>query len=466
METDENSSGALRPGEHGWGSHRLQSPGSVRRPLVESECTGNCNRSNCGFLLDVNADANMVCVPVDDDMEGENVQLRRGVRERKRTSKGEAQIAKKTRVAVAAEQDKEGSAAVGKSDRKRASKEEAQNEVAKKKTASKGRVVGGKEVWILRVALGNDAVWVRYASMQEAAEAVKEASYSTADITSIRTIVGKKLNEIPANSKRARCYLGFLWTDDESVSRKDETRDARTAIAEFGEGCWILHEFNGAKWQYFENTSAAAEEVKKVSGYEGQAVRLRKNVTTRLKEREDGETAISYHGYIWTIDSNVGSGSEADALEKYGSKDRARSESPKRLQGVQQPAWTRRSGENAWTRHDDIASALKECGCESKDVANERRNLQQKSIVPLRGYDVTVNPSIAASKENTPLTTVEKQMSAIARSSAARFTLHSSQLDNFLPELRGDAAWTSERWGAYQELVAETKKDIDALGLC
>ena len=259
METDENSSGALRPGEHGWGSHRLQSPGSVRRPLVESECTGNCNRSNCGFLLDVNADANMVCVPVDDDMEGENVQLRRGVRERKRTSKGEAQIAKKTRVAVAAEQDKEGSAAVGKSDRKRASKEEAQNEVAKKKTASKGRVVGGKEVWILRVALGIDAVWVRYASMQEAAEAVKEASYSTADITSIRTIVGKKLNEIPANSKRARCYLGFLWTDDESVSRKDETRDARTAIAEFGEGCWILHEFNGAKWQYFENTSAAAE---------------------------------------------------------------------------------------------------------------------------------------------------------------------------------------------------------------
>ena len=97
---------------------------SVRRPLVESECTGNCNRSYCGFLLDVNADANMVCVPVDDDMEGENVQLRRGVRERKRTSKGEAQIAKKTRVAVAAEQDKEGSAAVGKSDRKRASKEQ------------------------------------------------------------------------------------------------------------------------------------------------------------------------------------------------------------------------------------------------------------------------------------------------------------------------------------------------------
>ena len=144
METEENSSGALRPGEHGWGSHRLQSPGSVRRPLVESECTGNCNRSNCGFLLDVNADANMVCVPVDDDMEGENVQLRRGVRERKRTSKGEAQIAKKTRVAVAAEQDKEGSAAVGKSDRKRASKEEAQNEVAKKKTA-KGEARSAKK---------------------------------------------------------------------------------------------------------------------------------------------------------------------------------------------------------------------------------------------------------------------------------------------------------------------------------
>ena len=79
---------------------------SVRRPLVESECTGNCNRSNCGFLLDVNADANMVCVPVDDDMAGENVQLRRGVRERKRTSNGEAQNAKKPRPA-AAEEDKE-----------------------------------------------------------------------------------------------------------------------------------------------------------------------------------------------------------------------------------------------------------------------------------------------------------------------------------------------------------------------
>ena len=106
METDENSSVALGAGEHGWGSHQLQSPGSVRRPLVESECTGNCNRSNCGFLLDVNADANMVCVPVDDDMEGENVQLRRGVRERKRTSNGQAQKAKKPRPA-AAEEDKE-----------------------------------------------------------------------------------------------------------------------------------------------------------------------------------------------------------------------------------------------------------------------------------------------------------------------------------------------------------------------
>ena len=162
----------------------MQSPGSARAPTSKSECTKNCNRSNCGFLFDDRlnyADADMVCVSVHDEMEGEppskpqhisggggeNVQLRRGVRERKRTSKGEAQIAKKTRVAVAAEQDKEGSAAVGKSDRKRASKEEAQNEVAKKKTASKGRVVGGKEVWILRVALGIDAVWVRCASMQD-----------------------------------------------------------------------------------------------------------------------------------------------------------------------------------------------------------------------------------------------------------------------------------------------------------
>ena len=78
METDENSSGALGAGENGGGSQRLQSPGSVRRPLVEiftskSDCTGNCNRSNCGFLFDDrlnNSDANMVCVPVDEDMEG------------------------------------------------------------------------------------------------------------------------------------------------------------------------------------------------------------------------------------------------------------------------------------------------------------------------------------------------------------------------------------------------------------
>ena len=156
-----------------------------------------------------------------------------------------------------------------------------QKQVPKKKAASKGRLVRDEEVWILRVALGNDAVWVRYASMQEAAEAVKEASNSTADISNIVKHLIRKMKEIPANSKRARCYLGFVWTDDESVSRKDETRAARTAIAEFGEGCWILHEFNGAKWQYFENTSAAAEEVKKVSGYQGQAVRLRLNVSTR-----------------------------------------------------------------------------------------------------------------------------------------------------------------------------------------
>ena len=143
------------------------------------------------------------------------------------------------------------------------------------------------------------------------AEAVKEASNSTADISNILKHLRRKMKEIPANSKRARCYLGFLWTDDESVSRKDETRDARTAKAEFGEGCWILHEFNGAKWQYFENTSAAAEEVKEVSGYQGQAVRLRLNVTTRLKQLKNGETAIAYQGYIWTSDSNVGSGSEA-----------------------------------------------------------------------------------------------------------------------------------------------------------
>ena len=111
----------------------MQSPGSVPRPLVEiftskSDCTGDCNRSNCGFLFDDrlnSSDANMVCVPVDDDMEGEppvktqqisgggeeNVHLRRGVRERKRTSNGEEQNAKKPRAAVAAEEDKENSAA-------------------------------------------------------------------------------------------------------------------------------------------------------------------------------------------------------------------------------------------------------------------------------------------------------------------------------------------------------------------
>ena len=114
METDDNSSGALGAGEHAGGSHQLQSPGSARAPTSKSECTKNCNRSNCGFLFDDrlnSSDANMVCVPVDDDMEGEppvktqqisgggeeNVQLRRGVRERKRTSNGEAQNSKKPR---------------------------------------------------------------------------------------------------------------------------------------------------------------------------------------------------------------------------------------------------------------------------------------------------------------------------------------------------------------------------------
>ena len=61
METDDNSSdnssGALGAGEHAGGSHQLQSPGSAREPLVEistskSDCTKNCNRSNCGFLFD------------------------------------------------------------------------------------------------------------------------------------------------------------------------------------------------------------------------------------------------------------------------------------------------------------------------------------------------------------------------------------------------------------------------------
>jgi hypothetical protein len=82
---------------------------------------------NCGFLFDVglnNSDANMVCVSVDDEMEGEppsktqqisggggeNVRLRRRVCERKRTSKGEAQNTKKPRPA-AAEEDKENSGA-------------------------------------------------------------------------------------------------------------------------------------------------------------------------------------------------------------------------------------------------------------------------------------------------------------------------------------------------------------------
>ena len=72
-----------------------------------------------------------------------------------------------------------------------------QKQVPKKKAASKGRLVRDEEVWILRVALGNDAVWVRYASMQEAAEAVKEAS--NCRHTSIRKIVAKKVNEIPAD---------------------------------------------------------------------------------------------------------------------------------------------------------------------------------------------------------------------------------------------------------------------------
>ena len=136
METDENSSGALGAGENGGGSHQLQSPGSAREPLVmplveistsKSDCTENCNRSNCGFLFDVGlnySDANMVCVSVDDEMEGEppskiqqisrgggeNVRLRRRVCERKRTSKGEAQNTKKPRPA-AAEEDKENSGA-------------------------------------------------------------------------------------------------------------------------------------------------------------------------------------------------------------------------------------------------------------------------------------------------------------------------------------------------------------------
>ena len=81
METDEISSGALGAGENGGGSHRLQSSGSVRRPLVEistskrglkSDCTQECRHINCGFLFDDhlnNSDANMTCVPVDGEME-------------------------------------------------------------------------------------------------------------------------------------------------------------------------------------------------------------------------------------------------------------------------------------------------------------------------------------------------------------------------------------------------------------
>ncbi len=57
----------------------MQSSGSVRGPLVEiftskSDCTEDCNRSNCAFLFDDRlnySDANMVCVSVDDEMEGE-----------------------------------------------------------------------------------------------------------------------------------------------------------------------------------------------------------------------------------------------------------------------------------------------------------------------------------------------------------------------------------------------------------
>ena len=116
--------------------------------------------------------------------------------DRKRASKGEAQNAKKSRSVVA--KDKELDDLVAICDMDEGKGEITIAEVSsKKKAASKGRVVRGKEVWILRVALGNDAVWVRYASMQEAAEAVKEAS--NCRHTSIRKIVAKKLNEIPAD---------------------------------------------------------------------------------------------------------------------------------------------------------------------------------------------------------------------------------------------------------------------------
>ena len=56
METDEISSGALGAGENGGGSHRLQSSGSVRRPLVEvstskSDYTQECRHINCGLRV-------------------------------------------------------------------------------------------------------------------------------------------------------------------------------------------------------------------------------------------------------------------------------------------------------------------------------------------------------------------------------------------------------------------------------
>ena len=128
METNGNSSGVLGARENGGGSHRLQLCWrwrGVRRPLVEistskSDCTEDCSHINCGFLFDVglnNSDANMMYVPVDGKMEGEppvktqqisggekeKVRLRRGGRERKRKSKGEAQNTKKPLPAAAEE---------------------------------------------------------------------------------------------------------------------------------------------------------------------------------------------------------------------------------------------------------------------------------------------------------------------------------------------------------------------------
>ena len=82
------------------------------------------------------------------------------------------------------------------------------------------------------------------------------------------------------DGESAISYHGYIWTIDSNVGSGSEA-DALEKYGSTAEGCWILHEFNGAKWQYFENTSAAAEEVKKVSGYQGQAVRLRLNVSTR-----------------------------------------------------------------------------------------------------------------------------------------------------------------------------------------